>query len=238
MLAPPGPHAIQPESVPPPVAKTRHAATTFVRPMFLVGRPSATALEAAAREALASDFSYPDVGASRWAPRSAPRPGLVVDHNRQIVGRGAEGFARAKASLISWTMFANGWTTILPPQSPQIVGTTVAILVSLPMRLFALNFARIIYRIADEEEHGAVVRYGFAYGTLKNHVESGEERFSVEWRKDSDEVSVRSGCILATRTSARCARQAVRANDAGALCPRRKESHDAFFTVSRPGTFR
>jgi uncharacterized protein (UPF0548 family) len=35
-----------------------------------------------------------------------------------------------------------------------------------------------------EEEH----RFGFAYGTLLDHAEQGEERFSVEWERESDSV--------------------------------------------------
>jgi uncharacterized protein (UPF0548 family) len=31
-------------------------------------------------------------------------------------------------------------------------------------------------------------RFGFAYGTLPQHAESGEERFSVEYHPDTDEV--------------------------------------------------
>ena len=31
-------------------------------------------------------------------------------------------------------------------------------------------------------------RYGFAYGTLGEHAEQGEERFTVEWNRDDDTV--------------------------------------------------
>jgi len=33
-----------------------------------------------------------------------------------------------------------------------------------------------------------VKRFGFAYGTLEEHAESGEERFTVEWNRDEDKV--------------------------------------------------
>lgn len=29
---------------------------------------------------------------------------------------------------------------------------------------------------------------GFAYGTLSEHAEQGEERFMIEWHRDSDQV--------------------------------------------------
>lgn len=38
------------------------------------------------------------------------------------------------------------------------------------------------------DEAGPPRRFGFAYGTLPGHVESGEERFVVEWREDDDSV--------------------------------------------------
>ncbi len=33
-----------------------------------------------------------------------------------------------------------------------------------------------------------IQRYGFAYGTLPDHAETGEERFLVEWDRASGEV--------------------------------------------------
>jgi uncharacterized protein (UPF0548 family) len=37
--------------------------------------------------------------------------------------------------------------------------------------------------VIDEPE-----RFGFAYGTLSQHAEGGEERFTVEYHRQSDEV--------------------------------------------------
>jgi uncharacterized protein (UPF0548 family) len=51
--------------------------------------------------------------------------------------------------------------------------------------LWWLNACRIVY-VVDEE--GAVQRFGFAYGTLPQHAESGEERFTVEWHEADDAV--------------------------------------------------
>jgi len=38
------------------------------------------------------------------------------------------------------------------------------------------------------DEEGTVKRFGFAYGTLAEHAESGEERFSIEWNRADDTV--------------------------------------------------
>lgn len=39
-----------------------------------------------------------------------------------------------------------------------------------------------------DESIGSVTRFGFAYGTLPGHVESGEERFLIEWDHAADMV--------------------------------------------------
>jgi uncharacterized protein (UPF0548 family) len=48
-----------------------------------------------------------------------------------------------------------------------------------------LNACRIIYVV---DESGPISRFGFAYGTLPGHVESGEERFLIEWDRASGDV--------------------------------------------------
>ena len=50
---------------------------------------------------------------------------------------------------------------------------------------WSLNTARIVYLV---EESGEVERFGFGYGTLPGHGERGEERFSVEWRREDGSV--------------------------------------------------
>ena len=50
---------------------------------------------------------------------------------------------------------------------------------------FSLNACRIVYR-GDNDAGNK--RFGFAYGTLEEHAESGEERFTVEWNRANDKV--------------------------------------------------
>jgi uncharacterized protein (UPF0548 family) len=51
---------------------------------------------------------------------------------------------------------------------------------------WSLNFCKIVY-VVDED--GPIQRFGFAYGTLPEHAEQGEERFTVEWDRNSGQVS-------------------------------------------------
>jgi len=48
-----------------------------------------------------------------------------------------------------------------------------------------MNACRIVYAI---DEQGPLDRFGFAYGTLPDHGESGEERFTVEFNPNDQSV--------------------------------------------------
>ncbi len=109
--------------------------------------------------------------------------GYVVDHNRVLLGRGEETFARAVDALRGWRMFDVGWVRICWPSTPIQVGEAAAVL-GKHYGFWSLNACRVVYLIKEEDE---VQRSGFAYGTLTEHAESGEERFTVEWNED-DEV--------------------------------------------------
>ncbi len=51
--------------------------------------------------------------------------------------------------------------------------------------LWWLNACQIVYVVDDA---GPMTRYGFAYGTLPAHAESGEERFMIEWDRPDGNV--------------------------------------------------
>ena len=141
--------------------------------MFLARQPSAETI----RQFIASQhdlpFSYPEVGATR--SEETP-PGYTVDHNRVRLGDGEDVYLRAAAALRSWKQFELGWVTIVPPATPVEVGRIVAVQAR-TFGFWSLSAARIVYVIEDK---AAVNRFGFAYGTLPNHVECGEERFMIE----------------------------------------------------------
>lgn len=121
-------------------------------------------------------FSYPHVEASR----ATPPPGWVVDHNRVCLGHGREVYEAARAAVRRWEMFRIGWVEIQGSDAPLAPGLVVAPLAR-ALGVWFLNACRVVY-VIDEE--GPARRFGFAYGTLPDHAESGEERFLVEWRED------------------------------------------------------
>ena len=148
--------------------------------MLSLRKPSAERL----RDFLAAqsklDFTYQAVGATA----AVPPAGYVVDRTRLKLGEGAGAFAAAKAALERWEHFRLGWVETWPPHTPIQAGQVVAVIARL-FGLWWLNACRIVY-VVDEE--GPVQRFGFAYGTLPQHAESGEERFTVEWHEADDAV--------------------------------------------------
>jgi len=125
-------------------------------------------------------FTYTVVGATA----SLPPADYVVDHTRIKLGQGEEVFMKAKAALGRWQQFRLGWVEVWSPETPIQTGEVVAV-IARNLGLWWLNACRIVY-VVDEEE--PIQRYGFAYGTLPDHAETGEERFLVERDRASGEV--------------------------------------------------
>jgi uncharacterized protein (UPF0548 family) len=126
------------------------------------------------------DLTYPAVGATAVVPPAA----YVVDRTRIKLGDGAGTVAAARAALRRWEHFRVGWVEAWPPDTALQAGEVVAVIARL-LGLWWLNACRIVYVV---DEQGPVQRFGFAYGTLPGHAESGEERFTVEWHGADDAV--------------------------------------------------
>ncbi len=148
--------------------------------MLSLRKPSTEKLQEFLAAQSQLDLTYPAVGATA----AVPPAGYVVDRTRTKLGEGVGTFAKAKAALRRWEHFRLGWVETWPPEAPIQTGQAVAVIARL-FGLWWLNACRIVY-IVDEE--GPVQRFGFAYGTLPDHAESGEERFSVEWQEQDDTV--------------------------------------------------
>ncbi len=122
-------------------------------------------------------FSYPEVGATRNNERPQ---GYVIDKRRILLGHGQEVYLRGRKALQDWRQFGLGWTQLCWPYKRLQPGVVVSVLVG-HYGFWSLNAARIVY-VVDEVE--PTRRYGFGYGTLRDHLERGEERFTVNWRAD------------------------------------------------------
>lgn len=149
--------------------------------MFLsLRKPTELSIQAFIASHRGTHFSYSPAGASR----GTPPPGFVVDHTRAKIGGGKLVFQRAVTAIREWKHFGIDWVELCYPRTPIEVGNVVAVLVR-AFGMWCLNGCRIVYLL---DERGPVTRFGFAYGTLPSHAESGEERFSVEWHAKDDAV--------------------------------------------------
>jgi uncharacterized protein (UPF0548 family) len=148
--------------------------------MFYFRKPSVSSLTDFLDSQAGLNLTYSAVGATA----TEPPPGYVVDHTRIKLGTGLSVFMEGKGALQRWEHFQLGWVEPCWPDTPIEPGQVVAVLGKV-CGLWCLNACRIVY-VVDED--GPVKRYGFAYGTLPKHVESGEERFVVEWQEPDSSV--------------------------------------------------
>src|SRR5262249_5548087 len=100
-------------------------------------------------------------------------------------GRGGGGLEGGVTAVRRWQMFAIDGVELCWPDAPIAVGTTVAVLARVA-GLWSINACRIVYLV--DETDATARRWGFAYGTLPEHAVRGEERFVVEWERQSDAV--------------------------------------------------
>lgn len=138
--------------------------------MFLRRRPSTPEIERFLDRSRRLPLSYGPIGIVRHASDVHRRDEQVV-----VIGHGNADFKRARTALLTWKHFDIGWVETFPRQAAVEAGTVVAVLIR-HLGFWSLNGARVLYRVGETDDQAA---FGFAYGTLTNHAESGEELFEV-----------------------------------------------------------
>lgn len=153
--------------------------------MFLFTKPDRQTIDAFIASACQTDFTYPYLSETKdgfqRSPKRRDTMSYNIDHNVKIIGHGESGFELAKQGIREWKMFEMPWVQICWPDTSIEEDRTVAILIR-HFGFYSLNAARIVYTI-DKRDW-----FGFAYGTLESHGESGEERFSVRLDRETDDV--------------------------------------------------
>ena len=148
--------------------------------MFLAAKPDVESIRRFLENQRDSGFSYSEVGASSdGGPDSYNH-----DHNRCLLGHGQEIYTAACNAIREWKMFDFPWVELHLASTPIQVGANVAVVIN-HFGFWSINAARIVYLV---NQAGDVERLGFAYGTLHDHGEIGEERFSVEFHRSTGEV--------------------------------------------------
>ena len=148
--------------------------------MFLARRPSSQDIAGFLRASAALPLSYEPVGLAQ-----GNAAGFHVDEQSAIVGSGDAAFERALHALTAWRHFQLGWVELHPPSAAIEPGTIVAVLVN-HAGFWSLNGCRVVYTIGAR---GDCDECGFAYGTLANHAECGEEIFTVSLDRQSGAVT-------------------------------------------------
>jgi len=138
--------------------------------MFLARRPTPHEIERFLHASEDLPHSYGPIGIV-----TSHTVGRRLDEATIAVGRGIADFERARAALVAWKQFDIGWVETFPRHAPVTAGTVVAVLIR-HFGFWSLNGCRVLYEVGDQTE---TARFGFAYGTLTNHAESGEELFEV-----------------------------------------------------------
>ena len=160
--------------------------------MFLFRRPSQHELEEFIARSRDLPLSYNPIGIAKESPH-----GFKVDEASGVIGHGEPGFARAKLALAEWRHFDFGWVELFPRAAAIEPGSVVAILVH-HLGFWSLNGCRIVYTVGDRRTGPS---FGFAYGTLTNHAELGEEIFEVSLMPESQEVIYRIRAVSKPRAT-------------------------------------
>jgi len=152
-------------------------------PIFLKP-PAADQVERVLQQNHSSPFAYPHPGIT-WESNAGTSPPALNKFNWDRygirLGQGGECFRKAKSHFENWEMFSLDWIRLYPIQPLIQEGQVVGVLVKVA-GVWILNLCRIVRTLAEARQ------ISFSYGTLSNHAEAGEEKFSLEWSAEDDTV--------------------------------------------------
>ncbi len=134
-----------------------------------LSQPTIADLEAIRLEHLNLPLSYGAVGATLRGER--PR-GYFHDTCTVDLGRGDSTFEAAQVALRAWSAHRGAHITVVAVDAPIEVGTVVTM--TLPVLGIHVHADCRIVAVVDKPD-----AYGFAYGTLTTHPETGEESFVI-----------------------------------------------------------
>lgn len=162
--------------------------------MFFARRPSLQTIERFGARGQELPLSYSPIGIAQ-EPTEANTDGYDIDGIVVAIGNGPACFDRATAALAAWKHFDLGWVELFPANASLDSGTVVTVLVR-HLGFWSLNGCRVVYGFGDR-----VTSFGFAYGTLVSHAESGEEIFEVRLHPESGEVTYRIRAVSRPRAA-------------------------------------
>ncbi|MFN8708300.1 MAG: DUF1990 family protein [Planctomyces sp.] len=149
--------------------------------MYLIRKPDSAQIGELLKAQSRLQVTYNFVGLTREGHSPS---GFVVDHHRVCLGYGPTVFERSRSALLGFQQFRFSWVELFAPHGEPQEGQSLALLAR-AAGLWVLNANRILYRMENNDDRR---HFGYAYGTLPEHAESGEERFLVEYNPGDDSV--------------------------------------------------
>lgn len=150
--------------------------------MFYISKPTEKEVKELIESQTNLQFSYKNVGATK---ERNPPIDFPLNQIRKKLGSGETIFNKAVKAIHLWQMYALGWTKVLPENAPIKEGEIILTMIN-HLGFWSLNPCRIVYLI--DEKNDGFQKFGFAFGTLPAHSETGEEQFLIEWNRQTDEV--------------------------------------------------
>jgi len=142
--------------------------------------PSQTQLDQFLNKLQQMPFSYTEIGQTQNETDSI-LTNYTIDYNFICLGKGDEVWKRANIALSQWKHFPPSFTKIYPHKTAIAKGNIVVVMIKI-LGLWWRNSAKIVYIINESN------RFGFAYGTLTEHAEQGEEAFWIS-RDSTDKIT-------------------------------------------------
>ncbi len=139
--------------------------------MFYLLAPSDDRILAVLESLKHAELTYAHPRTTRESLTAAP-PGFVLDRYGVGLGRGRGVFDRARGALARIENYPPSFTRIVRKPAALEPGGLFATVAS-HLGFWSAHPCRILY-VIDEP-----TRFGFGFGTLPGHAESGEERFLV-----------------------------------------------------------
>ena len=146
-------------------------------------------------------FNFPHVGITTKAQELTSEDlqdlkGWSIDRTRAQVGSGRDDYNTAVSALLNWRHFNFDWAFT---NAPAIKNNAAVVVIAQSLLLWSMNPLRITAvtknknRKINEQSSGKQKKQtcchtSFAHTTVAGHQISGEERFTVEWNKNTNSV--------------------------------------------------
>ena len=149
--------------------------------MFRITKPDAAQIDRMIQQVLPVESGPVLLDPLHGLKAASPPVGFSHDLLRTELGSGRNAFSEAVHAFQQWQQFDLGWVRVANQTATIELCQIVAVEVY-SIGLWSVNLSRIV---SVTRETGA---FGFIYRTTPNHVEEGEERFTLTLDPDTERI--------------------------------------------------